>query len=108
MPNRSRAASKKKAWLLPPSPSLCVAVSGGYGSATGRVFTTTSPTGGKWQSEQLGGSPDLRAVSCTTTFVCVAVAKGGRIFVSADPTGGAGSWHQVGSPTQRDVEGSLA
>ena len=59
----------------------------------------------QWQSDQLGGSPDLRAVSCTTTSVCVAVAKGGRIFVSADPTGGAGSWREVGSPTQRDLEG---
>jgi hypothetical protein len=37
--------------------------------------------------------------------VCVAVAKGGLIFVSADPTGGAGSWHEVGSPTPRDLEG---
>jgi len=61
-----------------PSASLCVAVSGGNGSASGRVFTTTSPIAGQWQSDQLGGSPDLRAVSCTTTLVCVAVAKGGR------------------------------
>ena len=85
--------------------SLCVAVSGGNGSAGGRVFSTSAPTAGQWQSVQLGGSPDLRAVSCTTTSVCVAVAKGGRIFVSADPTGGAGSWREVGSPTQRDLEG---
>lgn len=90
-----------------PSVSLCVAVSGGYGSASGRVFTTTSPTTGQWQSDQLGGSPDLRAVSCATPSVCVAVAKGGRIFVSADPTGGAGTWREVGSPTQRDLEGDL-
>lgn len=88
-----------------PSPSLCVAISGGNGSAGGRVFTTTSPTLGQWQSGQLNGSPDLRAVSCATTSVCVAVAKGGRIFVSADPTGGTGSWREVGSPTQRDLEG---
>lgn len=73
-----------------PSASLCTAVSGGNGSAVGRVFTTTSPSAGQWQSDQLGGSPDLRAVSCATVSVCVAVAKGGRIFVSADPTGGAG------------------
>ncbi|HEY0316876.1 MAG TPA: hypothetical protein VGC49_01135 [Solirubrobacterales bacterium] len=85
--------------------SLCVAVSGGNGSAGGRVFTTTSPTAGQWQSDRLGGSPDLRAVSCTTTSVCVAVAKAGRIFVSADPTGGAGSWREAGSPTPRDLEG---
>lgn len=86
-----------------PSTSLCVAVSGGNGAASGRVFTTTSPVAGQWQSDQLGGSPDLRAVSCTA--VCVAVAKGGRIFVSDYPTGGAGSWHEIGSPTQRDLEG---
>lgn len=88
-----------------PSVSLCVAVSGGNGAAGGRVFTTSSPTSGKWRSEQLGGSPDLRAVSCTTTSVCLAVAKAGRIFASADPSGGAGSWHEVGLPTRRDLGG---
>jgi len=88
-----------------PSVSLCIAVSGGNGSASGRIFTTTSPIAGRWQSHQLGGSPDLRAASCTKTFVCVAVAKGGRIFISADPTGGAGAWREVGSPTPRDLEG---
>jgi hypothetical protein len=88
-----------------PSASLCVAVSGGNGSAGGRVFTTTSPAAEQWQSGQLGSSPDLRAVSCTTTSVCVAVAKAGRIFVSADPTAGAGSWREAGSPAPRDLEG---
>lgn len=88
-----------------PSASLCVAVSGGNGSAGGRVFTSTAPTSGHWQSAQLGGSPDLRAVSCTTPSVCVAVSKAGRIFVSANPSGGAGSWREVGSPTQQDLEG---
>jgi hypothetical protein len=87
-----------------PSASLCVAVSGGNGSAVGRVFTTTAPTSGQWQSAQLGGAVDLRAVSCTTAPVCVAVAKAGGIFISRDPTGGAGSWREVDSPTQRDLE----
>jgi hypothetical protein len=88
-----------------PATSLCVAVSGENGAAAGRVFTTTAPTSGQWQSVQLAGSPDLRGVSCATTSECLAVAKGGRIFVSTDPTGGAGAWRQVGSPTQRDLVG---
>jgi hypothetical protein len=88
-----------------PSETLCVAVSGENGAAAGRVFTTTAPTPGRWQSAQLAGSPDLRGVSCATTSECLAVAKGGRIFVSTDPTGGAGSWREARSPTQRDLQG---
>lgn len=88
-----------------PSTSLCVAVSGGYGKAAGRVLTTTAPTSGGWQSAALGGAPDLRGVSCSSPSQCVAVAKGGRIFVSTDPTGGAGAWREVGSPTPRDLQG---
>src|SRR5690349_2039146 len=88
-----------------PSPTLCVGVSGGNGCASGRVFTTTSRLTGQWQSDQLAGSPALRAVSCTLTSVCATVAKGGRIFLSADPTGGTRAWREVSSPTLRDLEG---
>jgi hypothetical protein len=88
-----------------PSTSLCVAVSGGYGPLPGRIYTTTDPTSGAWQEARLGNQPDLRAVSCAGPSLCVAVAKAGRIFTSIDPTGGAASWHEVGSPTARDLEG---
>ena len=87
-----------------PSVSLCVAVSGGNGSAAGRVLTTTDPASGRWQASQLGGSPDLRGVSCATPSLCLAVAKGGRIFVSSDPTGGSSAWREAGSPTARDLQ----
>jgi hypothetical protein len=87
-----------------PSASLCLAVSGGYGEAAGRVLTSTDPVSGNWQAIQLGGSPDLRGISCATPSLCVAVAKEGRIFVSSDPTGGASAWRETGSPTPRDLQ----
>lgn len=86
-----------------PSASLCLAVSGGYGEAAGRVLTSTDPASGSWQATQLDGSPDLRGVSCATPSLCVAVAKEGRILVSGDPTGGASAWRETGSPTARDL-----
>ena len=65
-----------------------------------------TPAAGQWQAAQLGGSLDLRGVSCGTPSLCVAVARGGRIFVSTDPTGGASAWRDAGSPTgPRDLEG---
>jgi hypothetical protein len=88
-----------------PATSLCVAVSGENGAAAGRVFTSTAPIAGVWQSAALPGAPDLRAVSCSAATQCMAVGKGGSIYVSAEPTGGAGAWHQVASPTPRDLEG---
>ena len=60
----------------------------GTAPAAGKVFTSTAPASGRWQTMQLAGSPDLRAVSCATPSRCVAVAKGGRIFVSATPPAG--------------------
>jgi hypothetical protein len=87
-----------------PSTSLCVAVSGGYGALSGRVYTTTDPTAGAWQETRLAGAPDLRDVSCAGSL-CVAVAKAGRIFTTLDPTGGPAAWREVGSPTARDIEG---
>jgi len=86
-----------------PSTSLCVAVSGGYGGATGSILTATDPASGRWQAARLGGSPDLRGVSCATPSLCVAVAKAGRIFLSTDPTGGASTWRPASSPTPRDL-----
>lgn len=86
-----------------PSASLCVAVSGGYGESAGRIFTSTRPLSGNWKRAQLAGFPDLRGVSCATTFLCVAVADEGRIFVSNNPTGGDSAWRAVASPTPRDL-----
>ncbi len=88
-----------------PSPSFCAAVSGGY-KASGKVLTSTDPTSGNWQATQLGGSLDLRGVSCGTPFLCVAVAREGRMFVSTDPTGGASDWVEAGTPGgPGDLEG---
>jgi hypothetical protein len=87
-----------------PSASLCVAVSGGNGAASGKVLTSSEPAAGSWRATQLPGTPDLRGVSCATPALCVAVAKGGRIFVSSNPAGGASAWHEVSSPTPRDLQ----
>jgi hypothetical protein len=88
-----------------PSPSFCVAVSGGYKSS-GKVLTSTNPTAGQWQVTQLGSSLDLRGVSCGTPSLCVAVAREGRIFVSTNPNGGATAWPEMGTPGgPGDLEG---
>jgi hypothetical protein len=87
-----------------PSPSLCVAASGGNGAAAGSILTSTDPASERWQAAQLPSAPDLRGVSCATPALCLAVAKGGRIFVSTDPAGGASAWRQLPSPTQRDLQ----
>lgn len=86
-----------------PSASFCAAVSGGYGGSAGRVFTSTSPTGGNWRTIQLDGFPDLRGISCATPSLCAAVAGEGRVFVSDDPAAGPSAWHRAGSPTPRDL-----
>jgi hypothetical protein len=90
-----------------PSPSLCLAVSGGSNNSNGgRVLTSTNPTAGQWQVTGLGSSLDLRGVSCGTPSLCVAVAREGRIFASTNPTGGASAWHEVGTPGgPGDLEG---
>ena len=82
-----------------PSPSLCVAVSGGSNNANGgKVLTSTNPASGNWKVADLGPSLDLRGVSCGTPSLCVAVAREGRMFVSTDPTGGASAWTGGGNP----------
>jgi hypothetical protein len=90
-----------------PSPSLCVAVSGGSNNSNGgKVLTSTDPASGNWQATELGSSLDLRGVSCGTPSLCVAVAKEGRIFASTEPTGGASAWHAAGTPGgPGDLEG---
>jgi hypothetical protein len=90
-----------------PSPSLCVAVSGGSNNSNGgRVLTSTNPAAGQWQVADLGSSLDLRGVSCGTPSLCVTVARGGRIFASTNPTGGASAWREAGTPGgPGDLEG---
>jgi hypothetical protein len=106
----SSALPEKQANMHPtslscPSPSLCVAVSGGF-KAAGRVLTSTDPLSGEWKVAKLGDELDLRGVSCGTPSLCVAVARGGLIFVSTNPTGGPGAWRVVGSPGgPGDLEG---
>lgn len=92
-----------------PSESLCVAV-----GAFDTVAFSRTPTGGpdRWhvvnpaydepkQSCLEDGEPvdfcsrprgSLRAVSCASESLCVAVGYEGNVFASADPTGGARAW----------------
>ncbi len=90
-----------------PSPTLCVAVSGGSNNSNGgKVLTSTDPTSGKWQSIQISSAIDFRGVSCGTPSLCVAVARGGRVFVSTNPTGGVSAWTDIGTPGgPGDLEG---
>jgi hypothetical protein len=53
---------------------------------------------GAWQEADLGEALDLRAVSCASTTLCVAVGAKGEIVASRNPAGGAGAWSVVGSP----------
>jgi hypothetical protein len=82
-----------------PTASLCVAVSG-EGYTSGKVLTSTNPTGGAsaWRVTQLDETLDLRGVSCGTPTLCVAVAQQGRLLVSTNPTGGASAWRELGTP----------
>ncbi len=77
-----------------PSASFCAAVAG----KSGKVFSSTDPISGSWQVSELGGSPNLRGISCGTPSLCVAIGYEGRIFVSTDPTGGASTWQEAGTP----------
>jgi hypothetical protein len=75
-----------------PSAHLCVAV-----SITGKILTSTEPTGSAsaWQVTDFDpGGPNTHfyGVSCPTTSFCVAVAGGGAIATSTNPTGGVGAW----------------
>lgn len=95
-----------------PTQSLCVAV-----GALDTIATSQSPTGGPaaWEvvypthpvepgqnCSEGGGGPavpcgnylkgGLRAVSCASQNLCVAVGFEGTVDVSDDPTGGAGAW----------------
>jgi hypothetical protein len=90
-----------------PSPTLCVAVSGGSNNSNGgKVLTSTDPASGHWQASQISSSLDFRGISCGTPSLCVAVAREGRIFVSTNPTGGASAWTEVGTPGgPGDLEG---
>jgi hypothetical protein len=82
-----------------PTTSLCVAVSGER-YTSGKVLTSTNPTGGAaaWNEVQLDPSLDLRGVSCGTPTLCVAVAQQGRMLVSTNPTGGPSAWREIGTP----------
>lgn len=83
-----------------PSTSLCIAVAGkGKGAhdagQNSEILTATDPTGAAsvWQAAELSGSIDLRAVSCATPRLCVAVGLGARsspppIQAVAPPPGG--------------------
>lgn len=82
-----------------PITGLCVAVTGGRNDS-GKVFTSTNPTGGAaaWQVTELGEALDLRGISCASPSLCVATGHHGEIVTSANPTGGAAAWAQIGAP----------
>jgi hypothetical protein len=82
-----------------PTESLCVAVSGRRVN-TGKVFTSTDPTGGAgaWHEAELGEQYDLRAVSCSSATLCVAAGAGGELVASRNPAGGPGAWTEIGAP----------
>jgi hypothetical protein len=60
------------------------------------MFTSTNPAGGPsaWSVAHLG-SLSLRAVSCPSASLCVAVDQSGDVVTSTDPAGGASAWHFV-------------
>ena len=92
-----------------PSDSLCVA-----GGAFDTIASSQTPTGDadRWhvvnpkydepkqsclEEDQPAGFCDsprgsIRAVSCATESLCVAVGYEGSVFASTDPTGGAKTW----------------
>lgn len=93
-----------------PTESLCVAVGGlntlafsqapTGGAAKWHVVGPPYPVGpGKTCTEGEPHCPEpggrLRAVSCASPDLCVAVSYEGFVYASTDPTGGAGAW----SPT---------
>jgi hypothetical protein len=82
-----------------PSASLCVAVSGRRVNR-GKVVTSTDPDGGPgaWQLTDLGERFDLRAVSCSSPDLCIAVGANGEVLGSRNPAGGASAWLELGSP----------
>jgi hypothetical protein len=95
-----------------PSQSLCVAVGGQDSLAFSKAPTgdaaawhVVNPSSGKTCPEEnpLCGKPgsDLRAVSCASQNLCVAVSYEGFVYVSTEPTGGAGAW----SPTDINESG---
>jgi hypothetical protein len=82
-----------------PTTGLCVAVTGGRNDS-GKVFTSTNPTGGfgAWQIAELGESLDLRGISCASPTLCVATGHHGEVVTSTNPTGGAAAWAPIGTP----------
>ena len=93
-----------------PTESMCVAV-----GEQNVVATSTNPTAGPsaWRVEQPGadvteegfsGNPNLfrnvRAVSCPSPSLCVAVTFDGYVYSSTNPTGGASAWRVT------DVDGT--
>jgi hypothetical protein len=49
------------------------------------VFTTTSPASGGWTLASSHGGHDLRAVSCGSTELCVAVDSTGNVLATTNP-----------------------
>jgi hypothetical protein len=81
-----------------PSDSLCVAT-----TLSGQVLTSRHPAGGAstWSASQVAGVASLKALSCPSAALCVALGDppsplvdgSGMVVTATDPAGGAGAWH---------------
>jgi hypothetical protein len=90
-----------------PTPSLCAAI-----DASGDVLTSTDPSArpATWTVSHVDDSPRvpntdgqtgplLRAISCPSASLCVAVDTAGNALVSSDPAGGPTAWSLVHADT---------
>lgn len=92
-----------------PSESLCVAVGGDHTLAFSRAPTgggaqwhVVNPTAGPTTACGVEEEPpcferggDLRAISCPSQSLCVAISYEGFIYASDEPTGAAGAWPPI-------------
>jgi hypothetical protein len=83
-----------------PVEKLCVAV-----DVSGRVVTTTRPTGGAaaWSVAAVDGSDNIRGISCPTPELCVGVDDAGNVITSTNPTGGPSAWTVAHIPATRHL-----
>jgi hypothetical protein len=83
-----------------PVEKLCVAV-----DVSGRVVTTTRPTGGAaaWTVAEVDGSNNIRGISCPTRRLCVGVDDAGNVITSTNPTAGPRAWTVAHIPATRHL-----
>jgi hypothetical protein len=87
-----------------PSVHLCVAI-----GSVGDVYTSTSPTTGRWhvarRAAPVGGPGVTSAnITCLSRALCVVVGPGG-VYATTDPTGGPGAWRKTQGPSDGRLSG---